>query len=74
MRLERKIGLQKIVQKAERCKFMYKAVDKKKRSAGINHICGREVYTGRDTWSCNEDVQNCMVHYEVTKMQMGTEK
>ena len=43
MQLERKIGLWKIAQKAERHKFMYKVVDKKKRSAGINCIHGREV-------------------------------
>ena len=49
MQLERKISLRKIVQKAERCKFMYKVVDKKKISAGINHICGREVNAGRAT-------------------------
>ena len=45
-----------------------------KKSAGINHICGREVYAGWSMWSCNEDVQKCVVHYEVTKMQMGTEE
>ena len=57
-----------------KCKFMYKAVDKKKKSARINRIHGREVYAGRDMWSCNEDIQKCVVCYEVTKMRMGRGK
>ena len=74
MRLRRKIGLRKIAQKAERHKFIYKVVDEKKISAGINHIHGRNVYAGRSMWSCNGDIQKCVVCYEVTKMQMGTEE
>ena len=57
-----------------KCKLMYKAVDEKKISAGIGCRVGRKVYTGRSMWSCNGDVQKCAVHYEVTKMQMGTEE
>ena len=48
--------------------FMYKAVEEKKISAGIWHTIGRKVYTSRDMWSCNRDVQICMVQYEVTKI------
>ena len=51
-----------------KCTFMYKAVKEKKISAGIWHTIGREVYTGRDMWSCNEDIQICMVRYEVAKI------
>ena len=51
---------------------MYKVVDRKNKSAGIDRIRGREVYAGRDTWSCNEDIQKCVVRYETTQMQTGT--
>ena len=54
--------------------FMYKAVEEKKISAGIWHIVGRKVYGGMFTWSLHEDIQICMVQYEVTKMQMSTEE
>ena len=33
-----------------KCKFMYKAVDKKKISAGIDHTSGRKVYASGVTW------------------------
>ena len=72
-----KICGQERVWSSENCvkrKFMYKAVDKKKISAGIGCRIGRKVYTSRDTWSCNEDIQKYVVHYEVTKMRMGTEE
>ena len=51
---------------------MYKVVDGKNNSEGIDHIHGREVYAGRDTWSCNEGVQKCVVCYETTQIQTGT--
>ena len=51
-----------------KCTFMYKAVEEKKISAGIWHIVGRKVYGGMFTWSLNEDIQICMVWYEVTKI------
>ena len=51
---------------------MYKAVDRKNKSAGIGCRVGREVYAGRDMWSCNEDIQKCVVCYETTQMQTGT--
>ena len=72
MRLRKKIGLRKIARKAERCKFMYKAVDRKNKSAGIGCRVGRKVYGGRATWKCYGDVQKCAVHYEMTQIQTGT--
>ena len=50
MWLERKIGLQKIARKEKRHTFMYKAVEKKKISAGIWHMTGRKVYGSGFTW------------------------
>ena len=72
MRLERKIGLWKIARKAERHKFMYKVVDRKNKSAGIDCICGREVYASRVTWSCNKGIQKHVVRYEMTQIRTGT--
>ena len=31
-------------------KFMYKAVDEKKISAGIGHMIGKKVYASEDMW------------------------
>ena len=40
-----------------KCTFMYKAVEKKKISAGIRHMTGRKVYgsgsTWRQVWRCS---------------------
>ena len=51
---------------------MYKAVDRKNKSAGIGCRVGRKVYAGKAMWSCNEDTQKSAVCYEMTKIQSGT--
>ena len=50
MQLERKISLWKIAQKEKKHTFMYKAVEKKKISAGIWRTTGRKVYGSGFTW------------------------
>ena len=46
MRLGEKISLLKIARKANRRKLMYKAVDRKNKSAVIDRISGNKVYNG----------------------------
>ena len=51
MRTAGKIGLRKIAQKMKRHKLMYKVVDYKKISAGIDHTSSRKVYASGVIWS-----------------------
>ena len=51
---------------------MYKAVDRKNKSEEVDRTSGREVYDGRSMWRCNEGIQKCAVHYEMTQIQTGT--
>ena len=54
-----------------KCKFMYKAVDKKKISAGIGCMIGRKVYTSKVTWSW---VWRCSKMYSVLRGDKNANK